>query len=53
MRSRLFLFAIMCMVLCSVVMARSFDVSPSPNQLIMLGDPNDPVDPNEPIDIPE
>ncbi len=56
MKSRIWFVAVVCLVLTGVVMARGLGISPSPRQMIMLDDPNDPnelADPNEPIDIPE
>jgi len=47
MKSRIWFIAVVCLIMSGVVMARGFNVSPFPNQMIMLDDPN------EPIDIPE
>jgi hypothetical protein len=53
MKSRIWFIAVVCLVLTGVIMARGLGISPSPNQMIMLDDPNEVADPNEPIDIPE
>ncbi len=45
MKSRILFIAAVCFVLSGVVMARGlFAVSPSPNQMITLDDPNDPIE---------
>ncbi len=51
--------AVVCLVLTSMVMARSFGILASPSQIVMMDDPNgaddanEADDPNEPIEIPE
>ena len=44
MKSRIWFVAVVCLMLSGVVMARALDVSPCPSQMIMLDDPNEPVD---------
>lgn len=59
MKSRIMFIAVVCLVLTSMVMARSFGILAAPNQIVVLDDPNgvnDPneaEDPNEPIETPE
>ena len=59
MKSRIWCIAVVCLLLTGVVMASGLGLSPVPDQMIMLDDPNDVDDPNEvedpyePVDLPE
>ncbi len=53
MKSRIWCIAVVCLLLTGVVMASGLGISPVPDQMIMLDDPNEVADPNDPIDLPE
>jgi hypothetical protein len=59
MKSRICFIGVVCLILSSVTIAKSFDLLQFNSPMIMLddpnnlSDPNEPVDPNDPIDIPE